>query len=119
MHQERLRLRCIRQASLRSKLVCGVGPSWLTVHSIWMAGSVLARLDARFCLRNARLIIGGPVCPWCSPFVCNCDHGWAEHKQVELAEAPSSSISGMLAAAAAAELDAMQTVQRGGSNANG
>jgi len=57
--------------------------------------------------------------PCCSPFVCNCDHGWAEHKQVELAEAPSSSISGMLAAAAAAELDAMQTVQRGGSNANG
>ncbi|PRW33049.1 hypothetical protein C2E21_8156 [Chlorella sorokiniana] len=54
-----------------------------------------------------------------SPWVCNCDHGWAEHRQVEVAEAPSS-IGAMLAAAAAAELDAMQAVQRGGgSGANG
>lgn len=45
--------------------------------------------------------------------VCNCNHGWAEHKQVELEKSSSSSIAGLLEEAAA-DVNAWSTVQRGG-----
>lgn len=47
-----------------------------------------------------------------SPWVCNCDHAWAEHAQQEVADMPSTSVVSMLAAAAQ-EIETWQHVQRG------
>lgn len=47
-----------------------------------------------------------------SPWVCNCDHAWADHVQQEVADAPSGGVASLLAAAAQ-EVNDWQHVQRG------